>query len=341
MDFRQAAHLNLTKLMLAEDAELDRLAAKVMTADCQWEVSHPIGALIGPEAVVKHFLRPLRRALAFCRRRDEIFIGGANRRAEGGDWVSAVTHYQGNFRASLLGIAPSDHLAFLRAGEFYRMEGDRIAQARIILDLPDLMRQAGQFPFPFSYGLETMFPGPATHDGVLPETGDGSTSLDIVERMLGALHVFDPSTFSSAEQTGSHGTWAEDMLWYGPAGIGANYRWEGFIKDHRESFLRAFPDRKGGNHYCRIGDGNYAAVSGWPSMTMTFQGDYLGLKADGRPLTLRVMDFYRCANGRIAENWVFLDYADLLRQMGHDLFTSPSPSGRSAWPAPHRALENM
>lgn len=330
MQFRLTAHSNLSSLMRADDADLDRLCAQVMTPNCVWDISYPFGTFTGPQAVAEGFLRPLRRALSHVRRRDEIFIGGSNRRTEGGDWIAAVTHYQGNFKAPLHAIAPSDHLAFLRAGEFYRMDGDQIAQARIILDLPDLMRQAGQFPFPFSYGLETLFPGPATHDGVLPVDGCGQASLDLVERMLGALHVFDPTTFGSSEQTGANGTWAEDMLWYGPAGIGSNYRWDGFVKDHREPFLKAFPDRKGGNHYCRIGDGNYAAVSGWPSMTMTFQDDYLGVKADGRALTLRVMDFYRCADGRIAENWVFLDYADLMRQMGHDLFAIESSPGLAA-----------
>jgi predicted ester cyclase len=54
-------------------------------------------------------------------------------------------------------------------------------------------------------------------------------------------------------------------------------------------------------------------------MTMTFKDDYLGVKADGRSLTLRVMDFYRCEGGQIAENWVLLDYVDLFAQMGVDL----------------------
>jgi predicted ester cyclase len=70
--------------------------------------------------------------------------------------------------------------------------------------------------------------------------------------------------------------------------------------------------RKGGNHYCRIGDGDYAAVSGWPSMTMTHRGDYLGVPATGRALTLRVMDFYHCESAKIVENWVLLDLPDLL-----------------------------
>lgn len=290
-----------------------------LTADCAWDVSAPLEPLTGPGAVEDGFFAPLRSAMAGLHRRDEIFIGGPNRRAEGGYWCASVTHYVGNFVAPLWGIAPSHHLVFLRAGEFYRVEDGCIRTARIILDLPDLMRQGGHMPFPFSYGLETLFPGPATHDGVLPKEGDGAQSLDIVEGMLGALHVFDPTNFGSSGQTGRTGYWHDDMMWYGPAGIGSNFRWDGFVKDHREPFLRAFPDRKGGNHYCRIGDGHFAAVSGWPSMTMTFQGDYLGVKADGRALTLRVMDFYRCTGQQIAENWVMLDYVDLFRQMGVDL----------------------
>ncbi len=318
-DFRALCRSFLAQAFSLPEDALHDWAHKGLTKDCVWDISSPIETLRGPDAVVEGLILPLRRALAHCYRRDEIFIGGENRRAQGGVWTANVTHYVGNFKEMLWGIPASDHLAFLRAGEFYRLEDGKIAQARIILDLPDLMRQAGRFPYPFSLGLETLFPGPATHDGVLPNGGGGAASLDLIEAMLGDLHVYDPDSFGSSGQTGSDGTWAEDMMWYGPAGIGSNYRWEGFVKDHRESFLRSFPDRKGGNHYCRIGDANYAAISGWPSMTMSFQGDYLGIKGDGRALTLRVMDFYRCADGRIAENWVMLDYMDLMQQMGVDL----------------------
>ena len=85
-----------------------------------------------------------------------------------GRWCATVSHYVGNFSGAFAGISPSDHLAFLRTGEFYQLdETDKIALARIILDLPDLMRQAGRMPLP-SLGLEVLFPGPATHDGIFP-----------------------------------------------------------------------------------------------------------------------------------------------------------------------------
>ena len=60
-------------------------------------------------------------------------------------------------------------------------------------------------------------------------------------------------------------------------------------------------------------------------MAMTLAGPYLGVPATGRKLTLRVMDFYRCQDSKIIENWVPLDYGDLLLQMGVDLFERARP----------------
>lgn len=327
--FRDEIHPALARLLTCDDADLDR-AAEVLAQDIVWDMNAPLNRVEGRAAVMARVIRPLRAALTGCHRRDEIFIGGTNIRAEGGTWVAAVTHYVGTFDQPLWGVPASGRLAFLRAGEFYRVENGQITQARVILDLIDLMRQAGCCPVPLELGTEMLFPGPATHDGVCPAGGSGARSLDLVQAMLGALHVYDPKSFGSPKQTGTDGLWAEDMLWYGPGGVGSNYRWDGFVKDHRESFLRAFPDRKGGNHYCRIGDGMYAAVSGWPSMTMTHAGPYLGVAPTGKALTLRVMDFYRCTETRIAENWVLLDYVELLEQMGVDVIAQAQELARTA-----------
>lgn len=322
-DFRSKIREGLDRLFSCAADDLDAAATRLLASDAAFDLAHPLPRAAGREAILQSFVLPMREALTRLRRRDEIVIGGANVRQTGGNWLAVLTHYVGTFAAPLFGLRPSGRLAFLRAGEFYRVEEGRIAEAKILFDLPDLARQAGRNPFPPLLGTEMLFPGPATHDGVCPAAGDGMASLSLVEGMLSDLHVYDPQTVTSPGQTGHDGRWHDEMLWYGPGGIGATYRWEGFVKDHRAAFLRAFPDRKGGNHYCRIGDGNYAAVSGWPSMTMTQRGDYLGVAPTGKALTLRVMDFYRCdfsgPKGRIAENWVCLDYGDLFRQMGVDL----------------------
>ncbi len=123
-----------------------------------------------------------------------------------------------------------------------------------------------------------------------------------------------------AGQTGAGGYWHRDMLWFGPGGVGANFTYPGFDRDHRIPFLTAFPDRVGGNHFCRFGDGDYVCSGGWPSMTMTHRGPYLGVAPTERSMTLRVMNFWRVADGSIRENWVLLDLPDLLAQMGADVF---------------------
>jgi predicted ester cyclase len=329
-DFRLAPHRFLNTILNVSSDEAKALVSSNLTENAVFDVAYPVNRLEGRESVLEGFYGPLKNALSNVQRRDEIFIGGPNRRSPGGHWVSSVCHYVGNFDAPLFGVQPSGHLAFLRAGEFYRAEPDgQISEAKIIIDLLDLMRQSGRFPLPKMLGTEMLFPGPATHDGILP-TGlaDGEKTLDLCEAMLADLKSFDPENFTSKGQTGDDGYWHDDMLWYGPGGIGSNYRWSGFEKDHRASFLTAFPDRVGGNHYCRIGDGSFAAVSGWPSMTMTHQGDYLGVAATNKPLTLRVMDFYRCADRKIMENWVLLDYLELFHQMGVDLITAHAEMGR-------------
>jgi len=323
---RLAAHQLLNTMIRLPERELPDFLARHLTPDTVWDVSAPINRLEGVTAVLEGLILPLRRALSHVHRRDEVFIGGSNRLQEGEQWVASVTHYVGNFHKPIVRIEPNGSLAFLRSGEFYRLENGRIAEAKLIIDFLDLLRQTCRFPLPRQLGTEMLFPSPATHDGVLPgDRGRGSASLDLVEAMLRDLTHFDPETLESKGQTGEDGYWHDDMLWYGPAGIGANYRWEGFEKEHRRAFLAAFPDRVGGNHYCHVGDGNYAAVSGWPSMTMTHQGDYLGVAATGRSLTLRVMDFYRCASGKIMENWVLLDYIDLFQQMDVDLIARAAP----------------
>ncbi len=44
------------------------------------------------------------------------------------------------------------------------------------------------------------------------------------------------------------------------------------------------------------------------------------MPATGKKLKMRVMDFYRCDDVTIVENWVPIDIPHLLLQMGVDVF---------------------
>ena len=109
---------------------------------------------------------------------------------------------------------------------------------------------------------------------------------------------------------------------YGPAGIGSARGLRRYQNNHSIPFLTAFPDRKGGYHYTRIGDGDYVATGGWGSVIATHAGDgWLGMPATGKRVEMGVMDFYRLErDGLVAENWVPIDVIDVLRQIGFDVF---------------------
>jgi len=318
-DIRARLRGRLTALMSCDESQLAPSLARIADPDAAWNIAHPVNQITGIEAIVERYWLPIRRSLGRPLRRDEIFLGGESRTGSG-LWVAALGHYTGLMGQPLFGIAPNGRLVFLRYGEFYRLQDERIVEARILLDLVDLLRQLGRMPLPQLLGSEMLFPAPATHDGVLPDAGERSAgSAALVEAMLKDLRAYDPTTFASRGQTGDGGYWHPQMMWYGPAGIGATQSYPGFDAHHRVAFLKAFPDRVGGNHYARFGDGDYVASGGWPSLTATHQGDYLGVAATGHKIGMRVMDFWRCGDGQIEENWVLIDMPDLFLQLGVDL----------------------
>ena len=298
-------------------------AVQCVAVDAIWHCNHPINELHGRDAIDQGWVAPLTVAFPDMERRVDIFMGGVfdGRFCGGaGVWVATTGHYCGTFSASLFGIQPSHNLAFLRFGEFYRVVGDKIVEARIIVDLIDLLRQTGIRVLPVPTGIEMLVPGPQDHAGLLhaaQSTASTEQSMQLVESMIGGLHQFKDGSLKSM---GMHAHWSAEMMWYGPAGIGSMRRVEGFQAHHQKPFLAAFPDRKGGNHRARIAEGAYVASTGWPSITATHAGDYLGVPATHQRITMRVMDWWRVADGTLSENWVFIDLPHLMLQMGVDLF---------------------
>lgn len=278
---------------------------------------HPVGDLAGRAAIERGWLAPLRAAFPDIERRDDMLLAG---RFNDADWVAAGGHYCGTFAAPFLRIPPTGGLAFLRYVEVFRVVDRRIAEAYIHLDLLDLMRQAGCCPFARSLGADILVPGPRGHGGILLDPQDPATSaasLALMEAMGRGLRSYDGR---SLESMGMERFWSTEMLWYGPCGIGANRGIGGFQKFHQAPFLHAFPDRVGGNHQARFGDGMFVLSSGWPSVRATFAGHWLGLAPTGGPITMRVTDIWRREGDRLVENWVLIDIPDLFRQAGRDLF---------------------
>lgn len=304
-------------------ATVDATLARDFAPDCVWHVGHPVEEAIG-SGIEAALWTPLRHAFPDLERRCDIFIGGLWA-IDGTDtlWIATTGHYLGRFDRPLYGIEPTGGVATLRFGEFYRVDpvAECIVECRVLLDFVDLMRQTGRPVLPPAFGVDGIAPAPRLHDGLLLDGVDpalGAESLARVEDMIfGGLRRFDGRDLGSM---GMERFWRSDMLWCGPGGIGTTRTIAGFQQHHQAPFLHAFPDRVGGNHRARFGDGAFVASTGWPSVTATHAGDYLGVPATGLPITMRVMDWWSCRDGLLAENWIFIDLPHLMLQMGVDLF---------------------
>ena len=110
--------------------------------------------------------------------------------------------------------------------------------------------------------------------------------------------------------------WTEDMVWYGPAGIGTKRGLKDFQENHQTPFLHAFSDKQA-NDKIRIAEGDYVAATGYQDATHT--GDYLGIPASGKRVKIRYMDFWRVEEDKLVENWVLIDLLDFLEQVGYDV----------------------
>ena len=70
-----------------------------------------------------------------------------------------------------------------------------------------------------------------------------------------------------------------------------------------------------------IPDLDYVGFTAFPGLQLTFSGDgFLGIPPNDREFTMRSLDFWRCENGFIRENWVIVDLLDFYNQMGVDVF---------------------
>ena len=306
------------RLDAADPIEAAALWRAALTPDAVFHAVHPMNELQGAEGLIAGLVGPLRAAIPDLQRRTYALMAG---RFKDADWVCALGVIEGTMTGPWLGIPATDGLVNMRFGEFYRIEGDQIAEVFAIHDLIDLMRQAGISPLPaLPAGVPDIFPAPITQDGVRFDPAPHSeteASLALVEALIFGLHKY---VEGDLKRMGMEQDWSPNMLWYGPGGIGSNRGVTGFQRYHQKPFLTAFPDRVGGNHKARFADGTYVASTGWPSITATHAGPWLGVPGTGRQITMRVMDWWRREGDVLKENWVFIDVPHVMLQSGHDIF---------------------
>ncbi|WP_425228917.1 ester cyclase [Sphingomonas sp.] len=287
----------------------------------QWRGMHPWHEQHGPAAVAAQFWQPFLTAFTRVQRRPDIFIAGLNE-IDGfqGRWVVQMGHLMGLFDRPWLGIPPTHRIAMLRFAEFNRVEDDRIVETALFVDIPHLMMQAGHNPFPPQTGAQLVHPGPATHDGLCYEPQDPVRSAAALAAIDALVANPRASVLGISETERLHRVWHDDMIWWGPSGIGASYTIERYLRQHAAPFGAALMDGYRFNgHLCRMAEGDFGGYFGWPNLTLTNSGGFMGLPAGPGQADMRVVDLYRVADGKLAENWIFIDLLHWCAQQGLDV----------------------
>lgn len=286
-----------------------------------WRGMHPFYEQFGAADVAAVFWQPFLGAMTRVQRRADIFMAGLNE-IDGfkGRWVVQMGHLMALFDRPWLGILPTGRIVMLRFVEFNRVEDGRIVETAMFVDLVHLMMQAGQYPLPPQTGAMLVQPGPMTHEGLMYDQQDPATGV----RTLGAINALlqNPRAkvdgITEAERLAR--VWHDDMIWWGPGGIGATYTIPRYLKQHSEPFADGLhTGYKFNGHLCRMAEGHFGGFFGWANLTVFNSGGYLGMTMGAGPTEMRVVDLYREQDGKLAENWIFIDILHYLAVQGLDV----------------------
>lgn len=306
-----------------DEASVRAALASVCAPDVLFRFCHPFGDLTGVEAFYDAVYAGLFKVWPDLERRDTIVIAGPDE--FGNNWVGAGGYYTGIFTAPWLDIPPTGHQVTLRFHEFYRVVDGKVVEVQALWDIPEVMMQANAWPMAPSLGREWHVPGPATQDGLVPGPYDAEAGAASCAHIIEMLeHLKKHPAQGGPEVMEMERFWHPRMNWYGPSGIGTGRGIAGFRNWHQIPFLNGMPDR--GQYvdeinYHFFGDGDYAAVTGWPNMIQTVTHDgWMGIAPAGKKITMRSLDFWRLENGKIRENWVLVDLLDAYAQLGVDVF---------------------
>ena len=289
--------------------------------DFQWYGVYPFNEQNGGDAVAEAFWIPFLTAWSHIQRRQDVFLAGTSE-IDNTDWVISMGHFMGLLDGNWLGLPASRKIAFLRYADFNCIKDGKIIRSSFFCDLIGLMHQLGLNPLPLQTGASFVYPGPRTHDGLLIEPQDQQESqktLKLVNQMIGDLTDLNKNENDCPHPDLLKKTWHDDMIWYGPAGIGASYTIPRYQEQHQFPFRRGLKDKVFNGHICRFAEGNYAGFFGWPNLTNTPIGGFLGLPASNIAADMRVVDIYRREGEKLSENWVLIDLPWWLKQQGVDV----------------------
>lgn len=131
----------------------------------------------------------------------------------------------------------------------------------------------------------------------------------VVESMVDGLndHTID----------GIEAFFAPDFRWRGNTGCGTKNGVREFKDNWQRPFQAAFSDKVCIDE-ARIVQGEWMAAFG--RQEATHSGEFMGIAPTGKRVEIRYMDFWKVRDGKIVDNWVNVDFAHVMQQLGKDPF---------------------
>lgn len=314
---KAVARAYMDALENSQATDLVEIIKKHSDAGYRFRGVHPFNEIGDAADVAMQVWQPMKASFRGLQRRQDIFFAGPNLIDES-MWVSSMGTFLGLFDENWLGIPSTGKIALIPYCEFFRIENDRIAESALWVDIISVMKQAGVEPLPLQTGANIINPGPRTSDGLLFDAQDEAASQKTLDLIMEMCNDLVGDGMGSGDPR-LRKTWHDDMLWFGPAGIGATYTIERYQVQHQGPFRAGLNDIDFKGHVLEHAEGDYGGWFGWPNMRMK-QGDgFLGLPASDTVTEMRVVDIYRRDGDKLAENWIFIDFLHYLRLLGVDV----------------------
>jgi predicted ester cyclase len=150
---------------------------------------------------------------------------------------------------------------------------------------------------------------------------------------LAVVRAMEAALASGSNDMRAH--FHDDFRWLGNYGSGTKHGVEEFRRNWQLPLRAAFTERDYRTTRF-MADG--AWVSCFGHIEATHSGAFMGIAATGKRVTIDYTDFWLIRDGKIADNWVSVDLARVLAQLGHDVFAGEGweafDSGRKTPPRP-------
>ncbi|MBC6429106.1 MAG: ester cyclase [Cellvibrionales bacterium] len=145
-----------------------------------------------------------------------------------------------------------------------------------------------------------------TKDNDLSKTQE---TLNTIEAMVNGLNDHDIDNMGRF--------FSENFRWMGNAGCGFKQGLKEFQDNWQRPFQAAFSDKVCIDE-ARITQGEWCAAFGRQEAVHT--GTFMGIEPTHKRVEIRYMDFWKVVDGKIVDNWVNVDFAYVLQQLGVDPF---------------------